>query len=87
MSRTPLGTTRESLVRADNDTPDPGNRSRKKARWNSNGLVDGHEQGGDSEESTYDDKVGPRSSSIHLRRSLSFDHTHALPHRPARRFV
>ncbi|KAI0297721.1 hypothetical protein BC826DRAFT_1000939 [Russula brevipes] len=57
MSRTPLGTTQEPLVRADNDTPDPDNRSRKKARWNSNGLVDGHEQGGDSEESTYDEKV------------------------------
>jgi len=58
MSRTPLGTSpREPLAREDNDTPDPDDRSRKKVRWNSDSLVKGDKQG-DSEESTYDHRVG-----------------------------
>jgi len=60
MSRTPLGggaSSRKPLSREDNDTPDPDDRSRKKVRWNSDSLVEGDKQG-DSEESTYDHRVG-----------------------------
>ena len=58
MSRTPLGASpRVPLSREDNDTPDPDDRSRKKVRWNSDSLVEGDKQG-DSEESTYDHRVG-----------------------------
>lgn len=80
MSRTLPGTSQEPLARTDNDTPDPDHRSRKKVRWNSDSLVEDDKQG-DSEESTYDHKVG--------RPLMSTFPCHLTPHvlRRAPRFV
>ena len=82
MSRTLPGTAQEPLARTDNDTPDPDDRSRKKVRWNSDNLVEDDKQG-DSEESTYDHKVG------HPRPLMSTCPCHLTRHalRRARRFV
>jgi hypothetical protein len=54
MSRTSPGT-QEPLAHL--DTPEPDGRSRKRVRWNSDSMMEGDEQG-DSEESSYDSKVG-----------------------------
>jgi hypothetical protein len=58
MSRTLRGISQQPPLRIDTDTPDSDERSRKKVRWNSDGLVDGGKEG-DSEESSHDNKVGP----------------------------
>ncbi|KAH9980113.1 DNA mismatch repair protein MutS [Lactifluus volemus] len=56
MSRTLRGISQQPPLRTDTDTPDSDERSRKKVRWNSDGLVDGGKEG-DSEESSHDNKI------------------------------
>lgn len=48
---------RQPRLRTDDNTPDLDERSRKKVRWNSESVMEGDKKG-DSEESTYDAKVG-----------------------------
>jgi hypothetical protein len=57
MSRTLRGISQLPPLRIDTDAPDSDERSSKKVRWNSDGLMDVGEEG-DSEESSHDNKVG-----------------------------
>ena len=55
MSRTNIDS--QSRLRTDDDTPDLNERSKKKVRWNSDSVLEGDKEG-ESEESSYDAKVG-----------------------------
>lgn len=73
MSRTSPGTAQGAIART--DTPDPDRRSRKRVRWNSDSVMEGDKQG-DSEESSYDCKVG---GSCPFMSSFVCHLTHAPP--------